>query len=149
MNIFTYLGDLLHLSSFFILFLKIYGTKNCKGISLKTLGLYSLVFMTRYLDLFLAFSSLYLTTMKIVYIGISTSLVYMLAFVEPYCRTYNSSMDYVNLAFVIGPCAVLALIFNERFTIREVHCLFTTGSNLFRFSGRSLTSSKQSLLCLS
>lgn len=39
------------------------------GISLKTLELYLLVFLTRYVDLFTNFVSLYNTSMKVIYIG--------------------------------------------------------------------------------
>ncbi len=67
-NLFRIAGDLLHLASFVILLLKIFSTRSCKGISLKTQCLYVLVFVTRYLDLFWNFSSLYNSVMKVVFI---------------------------------------------------------------------------------
>jgi hypothetical protein len=50
------------------------------GISLKTQELYLLVFLTRYLDLFTNFYSLYNTLMKVVYLAASGWIVYMLRF---------------------------------------------------------------------
>jgi hypothetical protein len=52
-------GDMLHLLSFVVLLRKIYATKSCRGISLKTQELYTLVFTCRYLDLFWNFISLW------------------------------------------------------------------------------------------
>lgn len=51
-------GDMVHLLSFIVLLLKINATKSCRGISLKTQELYTLVFVCRYLDLFWNFISL-------------------------------------------------------------------------------------------
>lgn len=42
-----------------VLLLKIQATKSCAGVSLKTQELYAIVFLTRYLDLFTNFVSLY------------------------------------------------------------------------------------------
>ncbi|KAA8533483.1 hypothetical protein F0562_031083 [Nyssa sinensis] len=52
MNIFRLAGDMTHLLSIIVLFLKIRTMKSCAGISLKTQELYVIVFVTRYLDLF-------------------------------------------------------------------------------------------------
>ncbi|CAN6483819.1 unnamed protein product [Victoria cruziana] len=65
MNIFRLAGDMTHLISVLVLLLKIYATKSCAGISLKTHELYVLVFITRYVDLFTDFISLYNTVMKV------------------------------------------------------------------------------------
>uniref|UniRef100_A0A7S3UAX2 ER lumen protein-retaining receptor n=2 Tax=Picocystis salinarum TaxID=88271 RepID=A0A7S3UAX2_9CHLO len=48
-----------HLASILVLLLKIQATKSCAGVSLKTQELYAIVFLTRYLDLFTNFVSLY------------------------------------------------------------------------------------------
>lgn len=58
MNIFTFIGDLLHLASVLILLLKITSQSNCRGISLKTQLLYCVVFCTRYVDIFYNFASM-------------------------------------------------------------------------------------------
>ena len=61
MNVFRLLGDLSHLGAIIILLLKIWKTRSCAGISGKTQAMFALVFITRYLDLFVHFVSLYNT----------------------------------------------------------------------------------------
>merc|ERR1711893_102274 len=55
MNVFRLLGDLSHLGAIIILLLKIWKTRSCAGISGKTQAMFALVFITRYLDLFVHF----------------------------------------------------------------------------------------------
>jgi ER lumen protein retaining receptor len=83
------------------------------GISLKTQFLYALVFLTRYLDLFWNFASMYNWVMKIIFIASSCAIVYMMAAKAPYKDTYQKDKDTFKLWYLIVPCAVLALIFNE------------------------------------
>ena len=64
-NIFRLCGDFSHLASFVILLHKIFVKKDCAGISLKTQILYFIVFVTRYLDIFTNFWSIYNTIMKV------------------------------------------------------------------------------------
>ncbi|CAM8893661.1 unnamed protein product [Rhodiola kirilowii] len=71
MNLFRLAGDMTHLVSILILLLKIYATKSCSGISLKTQELYAVVFVTRYLDLVTDFISVYNSVMKVVFISSS------------------------------------------------------------------------------
>jgi hypothetical protein len=86
---------------------------SCAGISLKTQFLYALVFLTRYLDLFWNFASMYNWVMKIIFIASSCAIVYMMAAKAPYKDTYQKDKDTFKLWYLIVPCAVLALIFNE------------------------------------
>jgi len=61
MNIFRLFGDLSHLAAIAILLLKIWKTRSCAGVSGKTQLLFAVCFITRYIDLFLHFVSLYNT----------------------------------------------------------------------------------------
>jgi len=122
MNIFRALGDLVHLISILILLLKIRATKNCAGISLKTQELYSLVFVTRYLDIFWTFD-LYLTTMKIIYISSSFAIVYLMR--TTYKHSYDREHDSFRIIFLIVPCALLALFINYEFYIFEILWTFS------------------------
>ncbi|KAL0910536.1 hypothetical protein M5K25_021529 [Dendrobium thyrsiflorum] len=70
------LRDMTHLFSVLVLLLKIYATKSCSGISLKTQELYALVFLTRYLDLLTVFVSIYNSVMKVVFISSSIAIVW-------------------------------------------------------------------------
>jgi len=125
MNIFRISGDFLHLASIFILLLKIYAQKNCRGISLKTQALYLLVFLTRYIDLLYDFSSLYNSVMKVIFIVTSGAIVYLMQFAHPYCDTYDKKADNFYVPYLIVPCAVLAIFINEYFSFIEILWTFS------------------------
>eukprot|EP01138_Halocafeteria_seosinensis_P011502 gb/GECG01011749.1/.p1 GENE.gb/GECG01011749.1/~~gb/GECG01011749.1/.p1 ORF type:complete len:236 (+),score=4.97 gb/GECG01011749.1/:1-708(+) len=129
LNFFRLLGDFSHLASFLILFLRLHKTKNANGISLKTQELYFLVFVTRYLDLFLLpwhVHSVYNTIFKLFYLIASGYIVYMLRYVEPYRSTYSKESDtFYHVQLGILPCFVLALVFNEaKWSLGLLHFLF-------------------------
>lgn len=103
----------MHLMSIFILLLKMYSLKNCKGVSLKTQFLYALVFVTRYLDLFYNFMSLYNSVMKVIFISTSFLIVYLMKFKQPYCDTYDKKSDTFFLPYLLVPCGILGLLIND------------------------------------
>ncbi|KAF3451320.1 hypothetical protein FNV43_RR07415 [Rhamnella rubrinervis] len=125
MNIFRFAGDMSHLISILILLLKIYATKSCSGISLKTQELYAIVFLARYLDLFTDFISLYNTVMKLVFIGSSLAIVWCMREHRMVRRTYDKELDTFRHYFLVGGCFVLALILHEKFTFLEVFWAFS------------------------
>ncbi|RKP07744.1 ER lumen protein retaining receptor [Thamnocephalis sphaerospora] len=118
MNIFRLTGDMMHLASILILLLKIHTSHSCAGISFKTQVLYLTVFLTRYLDLFTNFTSVYLTCMKIFFIASSAYIIYLMRF--PFKDTYNKHLDAFRWEFLLGGAAVLALVFPQKYTVREV-----------------------------
>jgi len=120
MNIFRLGGDLLHLASFVILLLKIFSTKSCRGISLKTQITYVVVFCARYLDLFWNFDSLYNSVMKVIFITLSVGIVYLMVWSPTISKTYSRQHDDFNLLFTFVPTFLLALVWNEKFTYDEV-----------------------------
>ncbi|KAL4192674.1 hypothetical protein AMTRI_Chr06g173190 [Amborella trichopoda] len=120
MNIFRLAGDMTHLMSVLVLLLKIHTIKSCAGVSLKTQELYTLVFMTRYLDLFTNYISLYNSAMKIIFLGSSYSIVWYMRHHKIVRRSYDKDQDTFRHYFLILPCLVLALLINEKFTFREV-----------------------------
>eukprot|EP00469_Lotharella_globosa_P018340 CAMPEP_0167814952 /NCGR_PEP_ID=MMETSP0112_2-20121227/2731_1 /TAXON_ID=91324 /ORGANISM="Lotharella globosa, Strain CCCM811" /LENGTH=211 /DNA_ID=CAMNT_0007714275 /DNA_START=1 /DNA_END=636 /DNA_ORIENTATION=+ len=110
----------MHLASIMILIFKIRSRKNCAGISLKSQMLYVLVFVTRYLDLFWNFNSLYNWIMKVIFISTSVYIVYLMKFVQPICLTYRKETDdKLPVIYLIAPCAILALIFIEFYEFAE------------------------------
>mmetsp|Transcript_32195 Transcript_32195/g.91343 ORF Transcript_32195/g.91343 Transcript_32195/m.91343 type:complete len:216 (+) Transcript_32195:235-882(+) len=125
MNIFRLAGDMTHLLSIILLLLKIQGEKSCKGISLKTQELYTLVFVCRYLDLFTSFISLYNTVMKLVFLGTSFSIIYLMRYHKQVKATYDREQDTFRVMFLIGPCALLALLINHEFTFMEILWTFS------------------------
>lgn len=131
MNLFRMAGDLSHVISILVLILSIRVSQNAMGISMKTQELYLIVFLTRYLDLFTTFYSLYNSCMKVLYISSTAYILYMVRFTEPFKSTYEASHDsFLHLQFAVAPCAVVALVGGlwggfEDFSIMEVFWSFS------------------------
>ena len=123
MNIFRLIGDLLHLLSILILIQKIRSKKSCAGISLKSIELYELVFVTRYLDLFTEFVSLYNTLMKIFYIASTAAIIYLMR--VQYRRSYDKAHDNAWLSIPIAFAVVMALIFTDSYEPLELLWTFS------------------------
>jgi len=83
MNIYRLIADLLHLLSFFIIIAKLLRTRSCKGVSCKTQEVYLVVFLMRYIDLFMYFVSIYNTTMKILFIFATLFIIYLMRLKSP------------------------------------------------------------------
>lgn len=118
-------GDMLHLASIVILLAKIYGTRNAKGISLKTQVLYAAVFLTRYLDLFWSYISMYNSVMKLLYIATSILIVYLMKFRRPICLTYSPQQDNFRVSVLVAPCALLALLTTADYSVSEILWTFS------------------------
>ena len=88
-NVIQLIGDSLHLLSFVIIIYKIIRDNSCKGVSAKTFEIYLLVFCTRYLDLFMYFISIYNTTMKLLFIGASAFILFLMRYSKRYSITYD------------------------------------------------------------
>jgi ER lumen protein retaining receptor len=125
MNIFRFAGDMFHLISILVLLLKIYVTKSCSGISVKTQELYALVFLTRYLDLLTDFISVYNTVMKLVFIASSIAIVWCMRWHYVVKRSYDRELDTFRHYFLVAGSLALALLVNERFTFQEVFWAFS------------------------
>ncbi|CAA2953872.1 ER lumen -retaining receptor A [Olea europaea subsp. europaea] len=125
MNIFRFIGDMTHLISILVLLLKIYATKSCSGISLKTQELYALVFLARYIDLFTDFISVYNTVMKLVFIGSSLAIVWCMRFHRVVRRSYDLQLDTFRHYLLVGVSFLLALLIHEKFTFQEIFWAFS------------------------
>ncbi|KAK8551452.1 hypothetical protein V6N13_119911 [Hibiscus sabdariffa] len=125
MNIFRFAGDMTHLISILVLLLKIYATKSCSGVSLKTQELYALVFLTRYLDLFTDFISVYNTVMKLVFIASSLAIVWCMRMHRVVRRSYDKDLDTFRHYFLILASFILALLVHEKFTFQEIFWAFS------------------------
>jgi len=86
MNIFRLAGDMAHVFSIVVLLMRLRVAKNAQGISLRTHELFLVVFITRYLDLFTTFYSIYNSVMKICYIASTAYIVHMIRNEEPICE---------------------------------------------------------------
>lgn len=176
MNIFRLVADLMHLLSIFILLHKIRKTRSCVGklsaglslsrssggtqcrtrylgISFKSQLLYTIVFLTRYLDLFTKFISVYNTVMKIFFIGSSVYILYLMKF--KYKATYDANLDTFRIEYLLGASAVMGLAFPHKYTVMEVTSWVILGGFLphfsnkrnYRFYGRSRSGSNPSRFC--
>lgn len=113
LNIFRLLGDMSHLGSILMLLLKLKASKSAAGISLKTQELFLVVFVARYVDLFIRFISLYNSVMKILYISLTAIIIYTVRETIPIKATYDRSQDsFYHWRFAVAPCAVLGMIVN-------------------------------------
>ncbi|KAH9920939.1 ER lumen protein retaining receptor-domain-containing protein [Fomitopsis serialis] len=123
MNLFRLFGDMSHLASILILLYKINATRSVRGLSFKTQALYVAVFVTRYLDLFTDYVSLYNSLMKIFFISSSCYVLYMMK--VKYRPTNDPSIDTFRVEYLLGPCVVLALIFHYRWLVSEILWAFS------------------------
>eukprot|EP00899_Mesostigma_viride_P022249 jgi/Mesvir1/3208/Mv16358-RA.1 len=125
MNPIRFAGDMTHLASIILLLLKINATKSCAGVSLKTQELYALVFVTRYLDIFKNFVSVYNTSMKIIFLVTAFTIIWLMRRHRVVSQTYDKEQDTFRVVFLIVPAAVIACIFNHEFTVVEVLWTFS------------------------
>mmetsp|Transcript_13144 Transcript_13144/g.18442 ORF Transcript_13144/g.18442 Transcript_13144/m.18442 type:complete len:214 (-) Transcript_13144:377-1018(-) len=129
MNIFRLCGDMSHVFSIIVLLLRLRVARNAQGISVRTHELFLLVFVTRYLDLFTTFYSLYNSCMKVLYIVTSAAIIYMIRFSEPICSTYDKAQDtFLHWKFAVAPCAIVAIlthIFQNGFVVDILELLWT------------------------
>lgn len=123
MNIFRLAGDLAHLLAIVLLLIKIWKTRSCAGLSGKSQILFALVFMTRYLDLFTNFISVYNSTMKGFYIASSLATVYLMYM--KFRATYDSNHDTFRMEFLIVPVAGLSFLVNHDFSPLEILWTFS------------------------
>jgi ER lumen protein retaining receptor len=87
------------------------------------------VFVTRYLDLFTTFYSVYNSCMKVLYIFTTSLVIYTIKYKEPICSTYDKAQDsFLHWKFAVAPCFVVALIthlIQEGFTFKPFDLLWT------------------------
>uniref|UniRef100_A0A7S2H1C4 ER lumen protein-retaining receptor n=1 Tax=Helicotheca tamesis TaxID=374047 RepID=A0A7S2H1C4_9STRA len=111
MNIFRLTGDSLHMLSHSILIIRLLSAKNAQAISLKSIELYLLIYVSRYLDLFTTFYTWYNSIVKIFYILTSIAIVYIIRHHEPNYATYDRAHDtFAHWKLAVIPCAFVAII---------------------------------------
>ncbi|XP_019871651.2 ER lumen protein-retaining receptor 2 [Aethina tumida] len=123
MDHFQLIGDILHLVAIFVLLYKLLITKSCSGVSIKTQKLYMLIFITRYMDMFIYFVSWYHITMKVFYIFSALLIVYLIRI--KYNKTYEEDID--SFQFEVIPIAAILLAFavNHRYDAIEILWAFS------------------------
>jgi len=128
MNLFRFAGDMSHVFSIIVLLLRLRVARNAQGISLRTHELYLIVFVTRYLDLFFKYYSLYNSCMKVLYIGTTGFIVYMIRYQPPICSTYDRAQDtFLHLKFAVLPCFLISIltVILSGHSLHVIHLLWT------------------------
>jgi ER lumen protein retaining receptor len=110
---------------FQVLLLKIQATKSCSGVSMRTQELYAIVFVSRYLDLFFSFISLYNTVMKMIFISSSCCVLWYMRVHRVVSQTYDREQDTFRIVFLLLPSFMMALVINHEFSFVEVLWTFS------------------------
>uniref|UniRef100_A0A8C4T8F1 ER lumen protein-retaining receptor n=1 Tax=Erpetoichthys calabaricus TaxID=27687 RepID=A0A8C4T8F1_ERPCA len=123
MNIYRLAGDISHLMAIIILFVKIWRSKSCAGISGKSQVLFAFVFTTRYLDLFTSFISIYNSVIKVVFLILTYATVYLIYI--RFRESYDKENDTFRLEFLLIPVVGLSFLENHDFSPLEILWTFS------------------------
>lgn|SRR3989338_3747027 len=123
LTVFRFLGDLLHLASNVLLLKKMLSTGSCAGISLKSVELYAVVFVTRYVDMLWNISSMYNWLLKLFFLATTFTSIYVMR--TRLRHTYDRNHDTFVVSYLLGPCAVLALIVCDHYSLYELVWTFS------------------------
>lgn len=85
--------------------------------------MFAMVFLSRYLDLFTSFISIYNTVMKVFFISSSLFTVYLIYF--KFKPTYDSNHDTFRVEFLVVPVGGLAFLVNHEFSPLEILWTFS------------------------
>ncbi|KLU93053.1 hypothetical protein MAPG_11992 [Magnaporthiopsis poae ATCC 64411] len=122
LNLFRILGDFSHLASILILLHKMTQLNSCAGISFKSQCLYLLVYVSRYLDLFIT-TSIYNVIFKILFISAQGYIIYLMT--NAYKPTNDPNVDTFRVQYLLGGAAVMAIVFPYYWTLREMLWAFS------------------------
>lgn len=107
-------GDLVHLLSLILLLRKIWTTSSCTGISRRTQELYLLVFLTRYVDVFWNFHSIYNSILKVLFVITTSCIVYLIRVKTKSSYIEYEQQDSLGYRYLILPSVILAFLWNEQ-----------------------------------
>ncbi|KAJ5263726.1 hypothetical protein N7478_011331 [Penicillium angulare] len=129
MNLFRLLGDLSHLASIFILLHKMKSTSVCPDPDLNLVFEFpdyntDLELLPSSLDLsWTLFDSLYLTTFKLLFIGSSGYIIYLM--LNDYKPTHDPNLDTFKVQYLLGISALLAVLFPRKYQFFEILWTFS------------------------
>jgi len=122
LNVFRVLADFSHLASIFILLHKMTELNGCAGISFKSQGLYLVVYVTRYLDLF-STDSVYNFIFKVLFIASQSYIIYLMT--SKYKPTHDPGLDTFKVQYLVGGAAILAILLPYKYTVSEILWAFS------------------------
>lgn len=115
-NVFRLAGDALHLAGMVLGLSAVWGTGSVECFSRKTQVLYQIVYVTRYLDVFMDHQGAYLFFFKATFNVITATMLVAFAVLH---RTYDVSADSCNLLALVVPTAVVAHMASHGLGFRE------------------------------
>lgn len=101
----------------------------CLGVSGKSQLMFTLVYTSRYLDLFTSFVSVYNSVMKVIFLASSYATLYLVY--SKFKATYDRNHDTFRVEFLVVPVVGLALLVNHEFSFLEVNYLLMFYSSCF------------------
>lgn len=111
MNLFRLIGDFSRNASIMLILYRLRKQQNGTDISIKTQEFFCLVYLSRYLDFWSVFYSIYLSSMKALYTTSALYILMMLHVPSGNLRyTLRRDEDVSRRSFVLVPCAVFGLI---------------------------------------
>ncbi|KAK6766750.1 hypothetical protein RB195_026182 [Necator americanus] len=111
MNIFRLSADLAHLVAIVILLHKIWRSRSCEGLSGRSQVLFAIVFVSRYLDLFTNFISVYNSVMKVMWtFSIYLESVAIMPQLFMLSRTGNAETITAHYLFALGSYRALYIV---------------------------------------
>ena len=75
--------------------------------------MYLAVFLTRYIDLFLGWKTLYLFLMKVMFIALTAYTMYLMRIKKPYCLSYDREADSFPHYYLYLASLFLAVIIHK------------------------------------
>ena len=110
-NVFRYIGDYIHAGAVCLVCWILIANQHCRGLSFKTQLFYLLIFITRYLDLFVSSSSsphsTYLIVFKLFYIASAFGIVVTMRLWK---ATIETNKDTCSIFFVVVPCLIFSFL---------------------------------------
>ena len=85
------------------------------GISYKTQEIYAVVFLSRYVDIFMGWKTFYFFIMKIVLIFGTMYTAYLIRMKKPFMLTYNASEDSFPHYYLYAAAAIFTMIIHKSF----------------------------------
>ena len=71
------------------------------------------VFLTRYVDLFLGWKTLYVFVMKILFIGLTAYTIYVMKFKKPYNLSLDKESDSFPHYYLYGAALLAAIVIHK------------------------------------
>ena len=83
------------------------------GLSYRTQQIFFVVFATRYLDLFLGWKTLYLTLMKILFLGLTGATIYLIRMKRPYSLSYDAQSDSLPHYYIYLGALIMSVLIHK------------------------------------